>query len=331
MFKLDRQRRFDTLLPLVPSVTGGPSPEPSVVRGVPTIREWPTWLLLGGCYGAWLASLLGHSALGPLWFVPLVLLVTLHSSLQHELLHGHPTRSRRLNELLAFPSLGLFIPYRRFRDLHIAHHRDENLTDPYDDPESWYVSETCWRRTGPLLRALLALNATLLGRVLLGPALALGGFWRSEWRAARGGRRDVRRAWLVHVAALVPVLVVLASAGIALPLYAVAVAYPAMSLLMIRTFIEHRAAEAVPERTAVVEAGPLMSLLFLNNNLHAVHHDAPSLPWYALPGRWQASRSAVLASNGDYHFPDGYAGVARRWLLARREPVVHPHRRRERR
>lgn len=287
--------------------------------------EWPTWALLGGCYGAWVAVLHGaDSALGPFWIPLAIPLLVLHSSLQHELLHGHPTRSRRLNELLALPALGLFVPYRRFRDLHVAHHRDECLTDPYDDPESWYVSAERWRAHGRLMRGLLALNATLLGRVTLGPALALAGFWRADIEAIVRGEPGVGRAWLVHAAALVPVFLVLLVTGVHPLLYAFAVAYPAMSVLMIRSFVEHRAAEAVPERTVVVEAGAFASLLFLNNNLHAIHHESPSLPWYALPAAWRASRERVLARNGGYHFPDGYAGVARRWLLRRREPVVHP-------
>ena len=287
-------------------------------------REWPTWLLIVGCHGAWLAALLGRDAPGPAWVLLAVPLVTLHSSLQHEALHGHPTRSRRLNELLVFPALGLFVPYRRFRDLHVRHHVDERLTDPYDDPESWYVGAGDWERAGPVLRALLGANATLLGRVTLGPALALAGFWHAECRAARAGEPGVRRAWLLHVAALLPVVAALAAAGVPLWFYALGVAYPAMSLLMVRTFVEHRAAERVGERTVVVEAGPVMSLLFLNNNLHAVHHAAPSVPWYALPARWRATRGATLEANGGYRYPGGYAEVAARWLVARREPVVHP-------
>ena len=287
-------------------------------------HEWPTWLLIVGCHAAWLAVLLGHRALGPAWVLLAVPLVTLHSSLQHEALHGHPTRSRRLNELLVFPALGLFVPYRRFRDLHVRHHVDARLTDPYEDPESWYLGVGDWERSGPVMRALLRANATLLGRVTLGPALGLAGFWRSERRAALAGEPGVRRAWLLHVAALAPVVAVLAAAGVPVWLYALGVAYPAMSVLMVRTFVEHRAAERVGERTVVVEAGPVMSLLFLNNNLHAVHHAAPAVPWHALPARWRATRDATLAANGGYRYPGGYAEVAARWLVTRREPVVHP-------
>jgi fatty acid desaturase len=49
----------------------------------------------------------------------------LHSSLQHEALHGHPTRSAAVNELLVALPLGVFYPYRRFRQMHLGHHNDE--------------------------------------------------------------------------------------------------------------------------------------------------------------------------------------------------------------
>ncbi len=288
-------------------------------------REAPTWGLLLAVQGGWPVVILQRDALGPVWVLAAVLLVTLHSSLQHECLHGHPTRSRRLNELLVLPALGLFVPYRRFRDLHVRHHVDERLTDPYDDPESWYVDALRWQRAGAVLRGLLSANATLGGRLVLGPLLGLAGFWRAEAAALRANESGVRRGWALHVAALAPVLAVLGVAGLHPLVYAALVALPAMSVLMIRTFVEHRAAARVAERTAVVEAGAVLSLLFLNNNLHAVHHAAPSIPWYALPAAWRATRGAVLQGNGAYHFPGGYAEVAARWLWRAREPVVHPY------
>ena len=33
----------------------------------------------------------------------------------------------------------------------------------------------------------------------------------------------------------------------------------------------------------IIERGGPFALLFLNNNLHAVHHDRPSVPWYRIP------------------------------------------------
>ena len=70
--------------------------------------ELPTLLLLGGTYLGWAAVTAYAAALGPLLAVPLLgVLLAQHSSLQHEAIHGHPTRSRRLNDALVFPALGL--------------------------------------------------------------------------------------------------------------------------------------------------------------------------------------------------------------------------------
>ncbi len=98
--------------------------------------ELPTVVLLCCTYLAWAAVTGFAAALGPWLAVPLLALVLAqHSSLQHEVIHGHPTASARLNAALVFPALGLLMPFERFRDLHLAHHFDPALTDPHDDPE----------------------------------------------------------------------------------------------------------------------------------------------------------------------------------------------------
>ncbi len=293
-----------------------------------TAREWPTWLTLAACYIIWLFTIIWHDVLGWWWIIPCTLMVTLHSSLQHECLHGHPTRSCAFNEALVFPAIGLFVPYRRFRDTHLRHHNNVLLTDPYDDPESWYLSCHDWNHTSGFMRRLLQVNNSLAGRVTIGPALGLYGFWRNDLKLMKAGDRDVINAYLMHFAGLFPVVGLIVWAGIPLWLYALLAAYPGMSILMIRTYIEHRAEEAVSERTAVVEAGPVMQMLFLNNNYHSVHHDNPAAPWYRLPGLWRRYRAETLAANGGYHYPGGYLQVARAWLFRQRVPVEHPFMRR---
>ena len=240
-----------------------------------TAREWPTWVALAVCYTIWLSAITWHDVLGWFWVAPAMLMATFHSSLQHEALHGHPTRSGALNEILVFPAIGLFVPYRRFRDTHLRHHNNVMLTDPYDDPESWYLSRHDWHHTSPLMRGLLNINSTLGGRILVGPALALYGFWRNDLKLVRAGDRQVLRAYIMHFTGVVPIIALLVWLDIPLWTYGLFVAYPGMSILMIRTFIEHRAEKPVAERTAVIEAGLLMRLLFLNNNYHAVHHSHP--------------------------------------------------------
>ena len=77
-------------------------------------------------------------------------LVCLHGSLQHEAVHGHPTPWPVVNEALVFPSLWLWMSFRIYRDSHLVHHRNDILTDPIDDPESYYVTPQAWARMGRL-------------------------------------------------------------------------------------------------------------------------------------------------------------------------------------
>ncbi|HSF96196.1 MAG TPA: fatty acid desaturase, partial [Thermohalobaculum sp.] len=264
------------------------------------LGEWPTGAALAGCYGAWGLLMASYPALGLWMFPPLALVVAFHSSLQHEILHGHPTRNAAVNEALVWLPLGLYIAYRRFRDLHLKHHNDTRLTDPYDDPESFYLSEGDYARLGPVMRGLLAFNGTFAGRMLIGPALSLNGFWRAEFRAARAGDRTIRNAWAHHAAGLVLVVPAIWAFEVPLWQYMLFAAYPGVSLIMIRSFIEHRAHDAPKMRTAIVESGPFFSLLFLNNNLHRVHHESPGAPWYRLRAMYRAERARYLAENGGY-------------------------------
>ncbi|TVQ57338.1 MAG: fatty acid desaturase [Rhodobacteraceae bacterium] len=294
------------------------------LRRARAAAEWPTLALLVSCYATWALATAFSDALG-LWLaVPLTALtLALHSSLQHEVMHGHPFRDQRLSDALVFPALGLAIPYQRFRDLHLKHHIDENLTDPYDDPESYYCDPAAWAAFGPLRRRLLLANNTLLGRMTLGPALGLAHFWRAEARALRDGEVGVRRAWALHALGVAPVLLWLAHVA-TMPLWAyLAAAYLGLSVLKIRTFLEHRAHLSAAGRTAIVEDRGPLALLFLNNNFHAVHHAHPRVAWHALPALYAARRDLFLARNRGYRYAS-YLEVFRRHFLTRKEPPAHP-------
>ena len=293
-------------------------------REAPGAVEWPTLALIAACYAAWgLATTWLAGAVPVLGFAVTALAVTLHSSLSHEALHGHPFRSRRLNEALVFPALGLFIPYRRFRDTHIAHHRDEALTDPYDDPETNFLDPAVWARLPVPVRWLLRANNTLLGRVVLGPALGIGLFLAGDWRLLRAGAPGIAWAWALHGLGLVPVLAwVIWLSPMPLWAYLTAV-YLGHGILKIRTYLEHRAHEAAPARTVIIEDRGPLAFLFLNNNLHAVHHARPGVAWYRLPALYRAEAEQWLARNGGYRY-GSYGEVFRRHLLRAKDPVAHP-------
>lgn len=300
--------------------------EETLRRGHKARIEWPTMALLVACHAGWIcAGLLCATA--PWLAVPLLALpIVLHSSLQHEAIHRHPTGSARWNEALVFLPLGLVIPFRRYRDTHLAHHVDSRLTDPWDDPESFYWAEAEHQRMPRIVRGLLSLNTTLVGRILIGPAIAATRFLLGEARLGlrlRGAEaREWCKAWALHALGLVPVLAMI-HVLFAMPLVAYfGAVYLAMALLGVRAFCEHRWAEAVDARTVIVERSPL-SMLFLNNNLHLVHHKQPHLAWYVLPAAYHARRAEWLAMNQGYVF-SGYRAVLRAFALRGKEPLVHP-------
>jgi fatty acid desaturase len=106
--------------------------------------------------------------------------------------------------------------------------------------------------------------------------------------------------------------------------YVIGVVYPATALLMIRSLAEHRAAEGVQDRTAVVENAGLLGWLFLNNNLHLLHHERPHLPWYALPAQWRAMRADLLTARGGPVYR-GYLEVAMLYALRPHHTGPHPN------
>jgi fatty acid desaturase len=293
------------------------------VRG--PIAEWPTLGVAILLYAGFGLLTWNHNAL-PWWAVlPLgSYLVCLHGSLQHEVVHNHPTRNAWLNEALVFPSLWLWLPFRVYRETHTIHHRDEQLTCPLNDPESNYLMPETWSRMGRAGQAFQIVLGTVAGRMVLGPAFFAGRLWWRELSRLLNGDRSHLSAWTIHITSVVLVLVwVTGVCGIPLLDYVMLYAYPGLSLTVLRSFCEHRAVHRVGERTAIVEAGPVMSLLYLNNNLHAVHHAKPGLAWHRLPSLLRENRGEFLAGNGGYCF-SGYWEILRRYLVWPKEPTAHP-------
>ena len=290
-------------------------------RGV----EWPSVALCCGVYGGFLALTFWHAQLPVAVVVALgAPLLALHSSMQHEFIHGHPTPWRRINRGLAGVPLSLWLPFESYRMTHLVHHRDESLTDPFDDPESQYWSAAAWARLGPLGRGCVRFNTTLLGRLLFGPAFIVARYFAAEARAVWAGRGAARRIWAWHAVAAAAVLAwVVGVCRMDPAFYVFGLVYPGTSILLLRSFAEHRAAEGVAERTAIVENAPVLGFLFLYNNLHAAHHERPLVPWYALPGWYRANRARLIAGNGALVY-DGYAAVARRFLVTPHDDPVHP-------
>ena len=225
--------------------------------------------------------------------------------------------------MLGYLPLAVWYPYPLYRDSHLRHHLDEQLTYPGLDPESRYVSLSEWPRLGSWRRRWLCLDKTLLGRATLGPLLALAAMARLEGsRLRRGGRRlapvgpTCRAAGRVAGRALAlgghPALAVPAGGGLSGP-------RPEHAALFLRAPSGPRAGAA--QRAG--RGGWPWRLLFLNNNLHLVHHDLPGLPWYLLPRVYSASRRAYRRRSGDFHLP-GYGRLWRRHGWRPVDAPVHP-------
>ncbi|WP_419728716.1 fatty acid desaturase [Lichenicola sp.] len=286
--------------------------------------EWPSIVLAAVIHAGWLTATFYANMMA--WWVALPIgawLIAWHMSLQHEVIHGHPTRLPWLNDLLGSLPISLWLPYHRYKASHLGHHRGETLTDPIDDPESHYITADRYARSLLPERLLLRANNTLLGRLTVGPLLGQAVFLTREARLILAGDGDAIRGWLVHLPGLALVVAWLTLVcHLSLLSYVVLFVYPGYSLALVRSFAEHRSADAADHRTAIVERTPILGLLFLNNNLHVVHHLQPGLPWYRIPAAYRADRAALLQHNGGLVYR-GYLDVARRYLLRQHHDLVH--------
>ena len=287
--------------------------------------EWPTWLVLAAVYSAWGGALYFHEALG---LVLITVLLALSSawfmSVQHELVHGHPTRHRWLNKILGYAPLAVWFPYTLYVATHLHHHNDENLTLPGIDPESNYVSPEQWERSGPVRRWLYRVRLSFWGRFVFGPAMSIAAIAAGALRQLRQGDYRFGRMWLTHGSlTLLMLWGVNQVAGIHPLHYLFGVAYPALSIAMVRSYFEHRATADCKHRIAINEAAWPMRLLFLNNNFHLVHHDMPGLAWYLLPKAYWPHRDAYYERSAGFRF-DGYAGLAWRFGFRPIDAPLHP-------
>lgn len=286
--------------------------------------EWPTVFLFVATYALWVAGTTVLWDISPTVAVLVTgIAVAQLASLAHEVLHGHPFRSQKMSEALVFPATGLVIPYLRFKDTHLQHHNDSALTDPYDDPESNYYDPSVWVRLPWVMKLVLRVNNTLAGRVLIGPLVGTLIFLRQELALILAGDRRVIQAWVLHVPGLALVVgwlwLVADMTGWG---YLLSV-YVGTALLKIRTYLEHRAHDAARARTVIIESRGPLSLLFLNNNFHVVHHMHPAVPWYRLPALY-ASRKDHYQRRNDAYVYRNYTEIFRRYLFAAKDPVPHP-------
>ncbi|KQM23862.1 MULTISPECIES: fatty acid desaturase [unclassified Sphingomonas] len=276
--------------------------------------EWPTVVLAVAIHGGWLAVTAAHAVLP--WPVLALLggwFVAWHGSLQHETIHGHPTRWRRVNDLIGGVPLSLWLPYGAYRRTHEAHHRSPHPTHPGHDPESRYVADG-----GGIVAVVARWRATLVGQLLVGPVAAIALFLAGEARRLRSDPAGVAREWGPHLIGVALVLGWLHLVALPVGTYLLCFVLPGQAASLLRGFAEHRADAPGPSRAATVASRGPLALLFLNNNLHAAHHAVPAAPWYRLP---TIERARAERPEPRYR---GYREVLRRFAITPHDAVRHP-------
>lgn len=302
-----------------------------------TVRQWsqswlwrselPTWLLMVTIYSGWFATLAFHQTLGIFASTALLILFTTwYMSLQHELIHGHPTRWPRLNQLFGLLPLAVWYPYGLYRDSHLAHHRNQLLTVPGEDPETYYFSAERWQRFSEWQQRVIHWRNTFVGRLLLAPLLDICGVLAGMVASFRRIERPAITMWLVHFTLLALVFYWLEHNDFPILWYLAAVSYPALAVTKVRSFLEHRAADDPLARSAITETSLPWRLLFLNLNYHSVHHDLPGVPWYGLRKVWLRDKERYQQRNQGF-VVKGYREWWRNYRFRPVDVTVHPGKR----
>ena len=287
------------------------------------LEELPTWLIIFITYGSWFLLIVNFTHLHPLLAMLLMTLVlTLHSSLSHELIHGHPTENQTLNNLIAYPPIGLIYPYTVFRETHLIHHDNKNITLPGVDPESFFNGAEPWQKRSQVFQYLAWFNMTLFGRLLIGPGVSVVLLTRYALQEIFQSSLRRKLMWTMHFAMTISLVVVLYRIFNIAPWQYLLCAYAAMSLIQLRSFYEHRPETIPTHRSVIQEACPFFSLLFLNNNYHYVHHKNPNMPWHQIKREYWKNQTQYLTENGQFQVK-GYSN----WLRYLFRPInspVHP-------
>lgn len=285
--------------------------------------EWPTLLVALACWVGFVSLLMWHERLpDAVVVVSFALLAGWYMSLQHEVIHGHPTPWRAVNLTLAAAPLSMWLPFSLYRELHLVHHRAD-LTAPGSDPETFYVSPQRWQAASAPYRLALRVNRTMVGRLVIGPSLGPPSQIAFELRQTRTDP-ERRKVWGIHLVSAAAVgWVVFAVADVPAWQYLLGYCYLGMSVTYIRSFVEHLAVDEPNTKAAVVRSNWFFGLLFLNNNLHHTHHVLPGAAWYRLPALTDEIQAEQAAADGAGLYT-GYGQVMRRYGLRAFSTPVHP-------
>lgn len=287
--------------------------------------EWRTLLVVFAVYGLTVLTVVRYEVLTPWLAIPMLgVLGAWHLSMQHEVLHGHPFKNQGLNDAIGGIPVTLWIPYLAFKKDHHEHHLSD-LTNPALDNESYYVSQEQWDKAGRIRRAAWTANRTILFRMFVWTIVSTITYVLTVLKRAVRGEQGDRLAVMLHVVGVVFVVYLVSLSSMPLWQFALGTVYGGRILNAIRPFPEHKYQSGVETRTAMIMAGPFMSLLMLNNNLHVAHHEEPGVPWYRYDKLMHRVNAVERARDAGVLYEGGYAEIFRRFSFT---PVDSPVRER---
>jgi fatty acid desaturase len=238
--------------------------------------------------------------------LPAVLLSNFGWALHHEAIHGSFDADRRINLMAGrFMAILLGSSFTVLRFAHLMHHRFNR--NPGDRPDVYdpAVTSKAKARLGFLGNLVIGLYLSELVAPLLclAPKIAirriLDRIYRGDDPAMTEIRKAAHRMFLnpaqlrdIRTDALLA-LALLIAAALAFrenwPLL-LAFLFGRGALISVFDNVYHFATPIDrPDYARNLALPKPLQLLFLNMNLHRVHHGRPSMPWWALPAQLQAN------------------------------------------
>lgn len=287
--------------------------------------EWLTWMVIFAIYIGWFSVLLLWKTLG-IYLSSLLLIVfnCWYMSLQHELLHGHPTRFNGINRLLGIFPLSIWYPYDLYKDQHLIHHSDQQLTDPILDPESNYILIEDWKYLSRFQKMYYWSNRTAFGRFLLGPLYSIWHTFKHIYTSFKKCDYSAMIMWIEHLL-LLSTLIYLLVYLFYFPIWLyIIITYFSLSLALLRSLYEHRPADQSEHRSVINEAEWFFRILFLDNNYHLVHHDLPHIPWFMLKKVFKAHQTEYI-KRSRYFYYQGYRQVFKSHYIQPIDSPIYQH------
>lgn len=256
---------------------------------------WPTIALAAAGLGTWIgAAWLGHTGLLSTPFASLLCTVGIFLCFtpMHDAVHGAVApKWRTLNTAVgmaaSLPFVGM---YRAFRLIHLAHHA--HLNESELDPDHWAGA-------GPLV--LLPLRWATGFYYYVSFAIERSVEEQVDYPQRKPGRwrnvveLDLAATPAVYMTVLWWVWDVSAVAFWLFPFVGAAT-----YLLYTFDYLPHRPHKSLDQYLATsVTTGvpsPLLSVLLLSQNMHNIHHLAPSVPFYRYGDVWHICREELLKS-----------------------------------